>query len=106
MRAGELTERVEILRPERATAGSGSKTADWQPQGIWSAQLRGARGWRRDEVGEHFPDHSATFLVRASAPTGENWRLRHIGGYLYTITAVETSRRLGMKTLTCERVNE
>lgn len=107
MRAGELTEKVQILRPVYAERGSGAKrVARWDDCGTWSAQLRSSRAYRRDEVGEHFADHSATFLTRISVPAGENWRLRHIGGVLYTITAVEASRRLDMKTLTCERVNE
>lgn len=106
MRAGELTERIIIERPEHVVSGSGAKTLRWVASEPWYAQKVSGRGFRREEVGEHFADHTATFLVRSSVEVGENWRLRHIGGYLYTVTAIEPSRRLGMLTLTCERVNE
>lgn len=104
MRAGELTERIEILEPVTAMSASGSRSTTWESRGTWFSQVKSSRGYRTVEGGELFPDHTATFLVRGSVPTGENWRLRH-NGILYSITSVETSRRLGMKTLTAERVN-
>lgn len=106
MRAGELTERVELLRGIAPQSIYGQKTyKEFESLGVYHAQLKNSRGYRRDESAERFADHSATFYMRITAPAVENGRLRHIGGYEYTITSVERVRRLAMKILTCERVN-
>lgn len=64
-----------------------------------------ATGNRSDEVGEHFPDYRAEFNIRDAHPVKENWRVRQLGGYEYTVTNIIPNIDRGMQTLICERVN-
>lgn len=105
MRAGELTERVELLRGVTVPSRAGqSRYTQFESLGVYHAQLRSSRGFRSTEAAQDVADHSATFILRITAPAVEHGRLRHIGGYEYTITSVERNRRLAMQTVTCERV--
>lgn len=62
-------------------------------------------GNRSEEVGEHFPDYRAEFNIRDVHPVSENWRVRQLGGYEYTVVAIIPNLDRGYKTLICERVN-
>jgi hypothetical protein len=63
-------------------------------------------GNRSEEVGEHFPDYRVEFNIRDAHPVEENWRVKQLGGYEYTVTNIIPNIDRGMKTLVCERVNK
>lgn len=106
MRAGELTERVELLRPvfDNGTVG---KTRIFESAGITSAQIQPGAGYGTESAGEMFGAQKAVFLIRDKVIPLRGWRLRHIGGLEYNIvTDGMRIRSLGMVKLTCERVNK
>ena len=106
MRTGNMDEKLVLMRPVRTRNDFGEQQVTWeQVRTVWAERVK-ARGWRSEEVGEHFPDHSAEFNIRFVHPAEENWRVQHVGGMLYTITAIIPNRRADMKTLVCDRVNE
>lgn len=72
---------------------------------VWAERARHS-GARSEEAGEHFPDYAVEFNIRWAHHVLENWRVRHLGGYLYTVVSIEPNKRKGYKTLQCERVNE
>lgn len=108
MRAGELTERVEILAPADDAPVRGVRgKVRWESRGIWYAQVKTRQEHRVYEAGEYFADQCATVLTRLSVPARPGWRLRHIGGdCIYSIATVTPARRPGIKYLTCEKINE
>lgn len=57
-------------------------------------------------MGEHFPDHTLTFNIRDGHEVGENWRIKHVGGFVYDVTNIEPNLKRGYLTLTCVRINE
>lgn len=106
MRAGKLDQLLDILAPVDEVNASGQRRAAYESRGHVSAQMVHAKGFRKVEASENFPDHTATFYVRDLVQVGENWRVQHVGGFLYTVNAVETIRRKGLKILECSRVNK
>lgn len=106
MRAGGLRYRLELLKPERVTDCMGAETVAYtKTRTVWAERVK-VSGNRAEEVGEHFPDYSAEFNIRAAHAVEENWRVRQLGGYLYTVTGVIPNLEKGYKALRCERVNE
>ena len=98
--------RLELLKPERATDHMGAETVAYTPtRTVWAERVR-TSGRRSEEAGEHFPDYSVEFNIRDAHPVGENWRVRQLGGHLYTVTNILPNLDRGYKTLLCERVNE
>ncbi len=84
----------------------GAKKAEYvERRTVWAERVN-ATGRRSEEVGEHFPDYSTQFNIRDVHPVAENWRVRQLGGYLFTVTAIIPNLDRGYKTLICERVNE
>lgn len=106
MRAGALKDRLVLLQPVYGTGGTGAETVEYaETRTVWAERVKHT-GQRSEEAGEHFPDYSAEFNVRDAHPVGENWRVRHVGGYLYTVAAITPNRDRGYNVLYCERVNE
>ena len=55
---------------------------------------------------KNFTDYRVSYNIRSAHPVKENWRVQELGGYLYTVVAIEPNKDKGFKTLICERVNE
>ncbi len=106
MRAGALKYKLAILEPSYSEDRMGANKVSYTDRGVIWAERVTASGRRSEEVGEHFPDYSVQFNVRDAHPIAENWRVRQLGGYLYTVTAIVPNLDRGYKTLLCERVNE
>lgn len=106
MRAGALKYKLQILEPSYIEDRMGAKKATYTEKRIIWAERVAASGRRSEEVGEHFPDYSVQFNIRDVHPIAENWRVRQLGGYLYTVTAIIPNLDRGFKKLICERVNE
>ena len=106
MRAGALKYKLELLEPKRATDRMGAEKVEYtKTRTVWAERVR-ATGTVSEEVGEHFPDYTVEFNIRDAHPVQENWRVRQLGGYLYTVTNIIPNLDKGYKTLLCERVNE
>ena len=106
MRAGALKYKLDLLKPKRVTDRMGAETVEYEKtRTIWAERVK-ASGNRSEEVGEHFPAYSAEFNIRDAHPIAENWRVRQLGGYLYTVVAIIPNSDRGYKILLCDRVNE
>lgn len=98
--------RLQVLQPVTKCNDFGEETAIYcHVRTIWAQRVK-LSGSRSEEVGEHFPDYRVEFNVRDVHPIRENWRVKQLGGYLYTITNIIPNIDRGMNTLVCERVNE
>lgn len=98
--------KLKILKPSYTTDRMGSKSVAYTETGTVWAERVSATGRRSEEVGEHFPDYSVRFNIRDAHPIEENWRVRQLGGHLFTVTAIIPNRDRGYNLLICERVNE
>ena len=106
MRAGALKYKLDILKPKRVTDRMGAETVEYEKtRTVWAERVK-ASGNRSEEAGEHFPAYSAEFNIRDAHPIAENWRVRQLGGYLYTVVAIIPNLDRGYKILLCDRVNE
>lgn len=106
MQAGRMKYKLVLLEPQYTDGGMGSKRVSYaERRTVWAERVK-ATGNRSEEVGEHFPDYHAEFNIRDGHPVKENWRVRQLGGYLYTVTNIIPNLDRGYKTLICERVNE
>ena len=105
MQAGKMRHRLEMLRPEGVTDPFGAKSIAYTPAGVIHAERVKIRGMASAEAGEMFADYRTEWNVRDAHPVAEHWRVRQLGGDLYTVTNVIPNRERGMKTLICERVN-
>lgn len=106
MRAGGLRYRLEIQKPVYTTSASGAEKVEYEPTNVIHAERVSPSGYRKDEVGEHFADYSVKFNVRSVFHVEENWRVKQIDGYLYTVVAIVPNLFKQFNTLICERVNE
>lgn len=98
--------RLALLKPERATDRMGAEiTAYTETRTVHAERVR-QTGNRSEEAGEHFSDYRAEFNIREAHPVEENWRVRQLGGHLYTVAAIIPNLDRGYKTLVCDRVNE
>lgn len=102
-----LNERLVLLQPvvESVNDLGEEDTVFVETRTVYAERVKQS-GKRSEEVGEHFPDYRAEFNIRSAHPVQENWRVRHLGGHLYTVVAVVPYLKRGYKTLICERVNE
>lgn len=98
--------RLEIQQPTVTKDKYGAENTVYTTVRIVHAERVKTSGARSEEMGEHFPDYSAQFNVRYEHPIEENWRVKQLGGYLYTVTNIVPNIDRGMKTLICARVNE
>lgn len=106
MRAGTLKYRLVLLEPKRTTDRMGAEAVEYVETRTVHAERVRTNGNRSEEAGEHFPDYGAEFNIRDAHPVAENWRVRQLGGYLYTVVAIMPNLDRGYKALLCERVNE
>ncbi len=106
MRAGPLTYRLELLRPERSVDSFGAERTVYTPVRTVRAERVRMSPSARLEAGESFADYRVEFNIRMAHPVAENWRVRQLGGHLYTVTNIVPNHGRGFKTLICERVNE
>ena len=106
MRAGEMKYRLKLLKPIATTNNYGEEATTYQTERtVWAQRVKQS-GSRSEEVGEHFPAHTAEFNIRDAHPVQENWRAQQLGGNLYTIVSIIPNRDKGYNTLLCDRVNE
>lgn len=106
MRAGALKYKLALLEPKRITDRMGAEKVEYVPTREVRAERVRTTGFRSEEVGEHFSTYSAEFNIRDVHPVMENWRVRQIGGHLYTVVSIVPNLDRGYKTLFCDRVNE
>ncbi len=106
MRAGPMKSRLVILQPVTEANAYGEERQTWVELRTVHAERKDYRGQRSEEVGEHFPDYSVRFLIRDAHPIEENWRVRCLGDYLYTVVAILKNIDRGYRELVCQRVNE
>ncbi len=100
-----MRDRITILRPVYAEAAMGAKKVSYEETRTVHAERVKIRGTNNIEAGERFPDYSAEFNIRIAHHVEENWRVKQVGGYLYTVKNIIRDAGLGMITLICERVN-
>ena len=106
MRAGGLRYKLVLLQPVATVNGYGEERTDYvETRTVWAERAK-LSGSRSEKAGEHFPDYRTEFNIRDAHPVDENWRVRQLGGHLYTVQAVVPNRGKGMNTLVCARVNE
>lgn len=106
MDTGRLADtRLTLLRPVRVTDRMGAERTTYEEAGFAHAERQSFTGRRSEEAGEHFPDYTARFNVRAEHAVTEFWRVKDLDGTLYTVVAVALNRWAHFKTLFCERVN-
>lgn len=106
MRAGAMKYRLALLKKETRTNDFGEEAETYVQTRVVHAERVKHSGNRSEEVGEHFPDYRVEFNIRDAHPVEENWRVRMLGGHLYTVTNTIPNIDRGMKTLVCVRVNE
>ena len=106
MIAGKMKYKIQLLEPQREEDRMGARKVSYrETRTVWAERVS-ASGGRSEEVGEHFPAYSVQYNIRDVHPVQENWRIKQLGGYLYTVTAIIPNLDRGYKTLVCERVNE
>ena len=106
MRAGALTTRLALLKPILTTDKFGAEFTSYEVTRTVHAESVSQTGARSEEVGEHFPNYAAKYNIRDAHTVQENWRVRELGGYLYTVVAILPNHARGYNQLVCERVNE
>lgn len=106
MRAGEMKYKLELLKPVKTINNFGETEAGYEKTATVHAERVTFTGRRSMEVGETFPDYSVNFNIRDAHEVAENWRVRQLGGYLYSITNIIPNLDRGYVTLVCTRVNE
>ena len=84
----------------------GAGRTEYVPTRVVRAERVRATGRRSEEVGDHFPAHTAEFTLRDAHPVQEHWRGQLLGGNLQTIVSIIPNRDKGYNTLLCDRVNE
>lgn len=107
MIAGRMDTRLIIREPMEEVNAVGERlTVSWADSApVWAERVK-LTGRRSEEAAEHFADYSAAFNIRSAHRVRDNWRVKEVGGHLYTVTNIIPNRRRGFITLQCERVNE
>ena len=106
MIAGRMRHKLVLLEPQRVVDRMGAEDTVFNETRTVHAERVKFSGRRSEEVGEHFPEYRAEFNIRDVHPIDENWRVRQVGGHLYTVTAIVPNVERGYNTLVCDRVNE
>lgn len=106
MIAGRMRHKLVLLEPQRVVDRMGAEDTVYNETRTVHAERVKFSGRRSEEVGEHFPEYRAEFNIRDVHPIDENWRVRQVGGHLYTVTAIVPNVDRGYNTLVCDRVNE
>lgn len=105
MQAGRMKYKLLLLQPVASGNGFGEEALAYTEFRTVAAERVKVSGNRSEEAGEHFPDYRAEFNIRDAHPVKENWRVRQLGGYEYTVTNIIPNLDRGMLTLVCDRVN-
>lgn len=101
-----MRHKLVLLEPQRVVDRMGAEDTVFNETRTVHAERVKFSGRRSEEVGEHFPEYRAEFNIRDVHPIDENWRVRQVGGHLYTVTAIVPNVERGYNTLVCDRVNE
>ena len=101
-----MRHKLVLLEPQRVVDRMGAEDTVYNETRTVHAERVKFSGRRSEEVGEHFPEYRAEFNIRDVHPVDENWRVRQVGGHLYTVTAIVPNVERGYNTLVCDRVNE
>lgn len=101
-----MTTRLELLKPVLSSDRFGAEVTSYELTRTVHAERVSQIGARSEEVGEHFPNYSTKYNIRDAHPVQENWRVRQVGGYVYTVVAILPNHSRAYNTLVCERVNE
>lgn len=104
MKAGKLTERIKLLRPETVTDKFGEDHQSFvEYKEVWAD-----RNWKggdtHTEASENFATVRQDFLIHYAHPVAEDWRVEY-EGVLYAVSAIEPNRRRNYKRIICDRVN-
>ena len=106
MKAGRMRYKLVLLGPVRSINSFGEEKVTYNEVRTVNAERVKLTGNRSEEVGEHFPDYRTDWNIRDAHEVCENWRVRQLGGYTYTVTNIVPNLERGYKTLVCARVNE
>lgn len=106
MMAGRMKYKLVLLQPSETVNDFGETKISYTETRTVHAERLKHSGSRSEEADEHFPDYRTEFNIRDAHPVSENWRVRQLGGYLYTVTNIIPNIDRGLKTLVCNRVNE
>ena len=98
--------KLELLQPRTTTDRMGAEHVAYEVTRVVHAERVATSGNRSEEVGEHFATYNAQFNIRDAHSIAENWRVRQLGGHLYTVVAIIPNLERGYNTLVCDRVNE
>lgn len=101
-----MQDELVLMEPIHLKDKFGAEKTVWNECCYAHAERVTYRGHRSEEVAEHFPDVRTEWNIRSYHCIDENWRVRHVGGYLYTVVAITPNRRRGYNKIICERVNE
>ncbi len=106
MRAGPMTTRLSLLKPDHNVNDYGEQQTTFIPfRTVWAERVQWS-GNRSEEVDEHFADENVRYRIRSAHPIKEHWRVKPLDAdTTYTVVAIEENRRRGMLTLYCEKLN-
>lgn len=109
MIAGKMRHRLELQRPLKAADAFGDLMAgagSFEPTTtVWAERVT-LRGSQRKEASERYSDYTAEFRIRDAHSVDNGWRVRQLGGYLYSVDNVIPNEERRYLTLQCSRINE
>lgn len=105
MKAGPMKYHLMLLEPIYSKNDFGEEVLEYRESAIVHAERTNIRGSYRVEDSERFPDYRAEFNIRSQHKVKENWRIKQLGGELYTVVNILPYINNGFKTLVCEKVN-
>ncbi len=106
MKAGPMKYSLVLFEPIYDKNSFGEEVIEYIERNTIHAERTNLRGSYGVEDSERFPDYRAEFNIRAQHKVKENWRVKQLGGELYTVVNILPYINYGFKTLVCERVNE
>ena len=105
MRAGLLTERIDVLKPVVTVNDYGEETTDWQNIYTTKARLVHTGGNRMNVNDEIFYSYTKTFQIRNYVPVQDYYRILW-DGKQYRILDIEPDRQQQQITVKTEIVND
>ena len=105
MRAGLLTERIEILQPDVATNDFGEETTNWVSIYTTKARLVHTGGNRMNVNDEILYTYTKTFQIRNYVPVQDFYRILW-NGKQYRILDIEPEKQQQQITIKTELVND
>lgn len=105
MRAGLLSERIEILQPDVATNDFGEESTNWVSIYTTKARLVHTGGNRTIQNDEIFYSYTKTFQIRNYVPVQEYDRILW-NGKQYRILDIEPDKQQQQITIKTELVND